>query len=163
MILPHVFTRPGELRLSQWQEYDFDNAVWTIPEGRMKMRKVHFVPLSRQVIALLGEAAAFRGNGSYVFASVRTWQRPMSENTLNAALRRLGYTGDEMVSHGFRSTASTLLNQSGLWQKDVIEKALAHSDEDEVRRIYNRSQYWDERLEMARWWSDYLDRLRVAK
>jgi integrase len=126
----------------------------------MKMRHEHAVPLSRQAIELLTEAKRFSSKSKYVFPSARTWLRPMSENTLNAGLRRLGYTKDEMTSHGFRSTASTLLNESGKWSSDAIERALAHKDKDAVRSAYNRGTKWQERVAMAQWWSDYLDRLR---
>lgn len=157
---PHLFVRPGELRHAEWSEIDFDAAVWRIPAAKMKMRREHVVPLSRQVISILRDAEAVRGHSPYVFPALRTWQRPMSENTLNAALRRLGFTTDEMTAHGFRSTASTLLNESGKWSVDAIERALAHKDSDAVRSAYHRGPHWRERVEMAQWWSDYLDRLR---
>jgi integrase len=157
---PHLFVRPGELRHAEWSEIDFDAAVWRIPAAKMKMRREHVVPLSRQVISILMDAEAVRGHSPYVFPALRTWQRPMSENTLNAALRRLGFTTDEMTAHGFRSTASTLLNESGKWSVDAIERALAHKDSDAVRSAYHRGPHWRERVEMAQWWSDYLDRLR---
>jgi integrase len=160
-LLPHVFVRPGELRHAEWDEFDLDAAQWCIPKGKMKMRNEHLVPLSKQALEILAEAAEVRGHSKYVFPAVRTWERPMSENTLNAALRRLGYTTDEMTSHGFRSTASTLLNESGKWSPDAIERALAHKDSNAVRGIYNRGAYWEERVQMAQWWSDYLDGLRT--
>lgn len=159
-LAPHVFVRPGELRHAEWAEFDLDKAVWRIPAEKMKMRNEHVVPLSSQAIAIVREAEAVRHHSKYVFPAVRTWLRPMSENTLNAALRRMGYTTDEMTSHGFRSSASTLLNESGLWSSDAIERALAHSDKDSVRSAYHRGQHWDERVRMAQWWSDYLDKLR---
>jgi integrase len=160
-LAPHVFVRPGEMRYAQWQEFDFDAAVWTIPAGRMKMRKPHTVPLSRQAVALLRELQAITGaQTGFVFPSIRSTARAMSENTLNAALRRLGYSGDEMTAHGFRAMASTLLNESGKWHPDAIERALAHQDSDNVRAAYHRGAHWDERVRMAQWWSDYLDRLR---
>jgi integrase len=161
-LLPHLFVRPGELRQAEWTEFDFRNAVWRIPESKMKMRIEHAVPLSRQALAILDEAKQFRGHGKYVFPSIITWQRPMSENTLNTALRRLGYSGDEMTSHGFRSTASTLLNESGKWHEDAIELALSHQIPGMVRGIYHRGKHWAERVEMAQWWSDYLDELRTG-
>lgn len=159
-LAPHVFVRPGELRMAEWKEIDLDAAIWRIPGSRMKMSREHVVPLSTQAVAILREAAELTGGGRFVFPSVRTPLRPMSENTLNAALRRLGYTGDEMTSHGFRSTASTLLNESGKWSRDAIERALAHGDSDSVRAAYHRGAHWDERVRMAQWWSDYLDTLR---
>lgn len=159
-LAPHVFVRPGELRQAEWSEIDLEAAVWRIPAVRMKMNREHVVPLSTQAVAILKAAAEFTGGGQYVFPSIRTPRRPMSENTLNAALRRLGYTSDEMTSHGFRSTASTLLNESGKWSVDAIERALAHGDTDTVRAAYHRGAHWQERVLMAQWWSDYLDRLR---
>jgi integrase len=159
-LAPHVFVRPGELRRAEWSEVDLENAVWRIPGERMKMSREHVVPLSRQAIAILKEAMQLTGDGRLIFPSVRTPLRPMSENTLNAALRRLGYGPDEMTSHGFRSTASTLLNESGKWTPDAIERALAHGDADAVRAAYHRGAHWKERVEMAQWWSDYLDSLR---
>ena len=159
-IAPHVFVRPGELRHATWDEFDVEDAVWKIPEARMKSRRPHAVPLSRQVIGLLEEFARLRGQKGYVFGSLVARGRPMSENTLNAALRRMGYSGDEMTAHGLRATASTLLNESGLWSHDAIERALAHQDANAVRGIYHRGQHWEERVRMAQWWSDYLDELR---
>ena len=160
-LLPHVFVRPGELRHAEWPEFDIEAAVWMIPAERTKMRKPHSVPLSKQSLALIERARELTsGTTGYVFPSIRTTARPLSENTLNAALRRLGYAKDEMTSHGFRSTASTLLNESGKWSADAIERALAHGDEDRVRGVYHRGQHWQERVAMAQWWSDYLDQLR---
>ena len=126
------------------------------------MRKEHVVPLSKQSIAILEDAKALTGHGRLVFPSVRSVKRPLSENTINAALRRLGYGKDEMTAHGFRSIASTLLNESGLWSADAIERALAHQDKNEVRSAYHRGAHWNERVKMAQWWRDYLDRLRGA-
>ncbi|MEI9905138.1 MAG: integrase arm-type DNA-binding domain-containing protein [Asticcacaulis sp.] len=160
-LAPHLFVRPGELRHAEWSEFDFDATVWRIPPEKMKMREEHVVPLSRQALAILDEASDVKHHSRYVFPAIRTWLRPMSENTLNAALRRLGYGSDEMTGHGFRSTASTLLNESKKWSPDAIERALAHKDKNDVRGIYNRSPYWAERVEMAQWWSDYLDELRA--
>ncbi|MBA4090548.1 MAG: integrase [Sphingobium sp.] len=158
-LAPHVFVRPGELRQAEWREFDLDGAVWTIPAIRTKMRKEHTVPLSWQAIAILQEAAKISGPGALVFPGLRG-KRPISENTLNAALRRLGYGHDDMTAHGFRAMASTLLNQSGRWRPDVVERALAHGERDKIRAAYNRAQYWDERVKMAQWWSDYLYVLR---
>jgi integrase len=118
------------------------------------------VPLSQQAVALFREMHAASGPTGYVFPSVRTRSRPMSENTINAGLRRLGYASDEMTAHGFRAMASTLLNESGKWHPDAIERALAHGDDDKVRAAYHRGAHWKERIEMAQWWSDYLDQLR---
>lgn len=167
----YLFPRPGELRQARWDEFDVDEAVWMIPAGRMKMRKPHAVPLSKQVLALLAELRKIvpQGPGGFVFPSVRSTARPMSENTLNAAIRRLGYAGDEMTSHGFRAMASTLLNEArdpstkkAMWSADAIERALAHGHSDAIRGAYHRGAHWDERVEMAQWWSDYLDRLRTG-
>ena len=160
-IAPHVFVRPGELRHATWDEFEFENAVWKIPEGRMKSRRPHSVPLSRQVIALFEELGDLRGRNGLVFASLSARGRPMSENTMNAALRRMGFGGDEMTAHGMRATASTLLNESGLWSRDAIERSLAHQDSDSVRGIYHRGQHWEERVRMSQWWSDHLDALRA--
>ena len=159
-ISPHVFVRPGELRHAEWGEIDLDGALWIIPAGKMKMRKAHHVPLSAQAVALFREVQAVTGPNGYVFPSVRTRTRPMSENTINAGLRRLGYATDEMTAHGFRAMASTLLNESGKWNPDAIERALAHGDTDKVRAAYHRGAHWKERVEMGQWWSDYLDQLR---
>lgn len=161
-LLPHVFTRPGELRMAEWSEFDLDKAIWTVPARRTKMRREHLVPLSRQALDILEALRPITGEGKLVFPGTRTVQRPISENTLNAALRRLGYTTDEVTSHGFRATASTLLNESGKFSPDAIERALAHQDADAVRRAYARGAYWAERVRMAQWWSDYLDELKAA-
>ncbi|ESQ80736.1 integrase arm-type DNA-binding domain-containing protein [Asticcacaulis sp. YBE204] len=158
-LLAHVFVRPGELRHAEWSEIDFDRAVWLIPAAKMKMRADHAVPLSMQALAILNEAKALRVNSRYVFPSLVSSLKPMSENTVNMGLRRMGYTNEEMTAHGFRSTASTLLNESGKWSSDAIERALAHKDGDAIRGIYHRGKHWDERVKMAQWWSDYLDRL----
>ena len=159
-ISPHVFVRPGELRHADWSEIDLDGALWTIPAAKTKMRKPHHVPLSRQSVALFREVREATGPTGYVFPSIRTRTRPMSENTINAGLRRLGYASDEMTAHGFRAMASTLLNESGKWHPDAIERALAHGDSDKVRAAYHRGAHWQERVEMAQWWSDHLDALR---
>jgi integrase len=159
-LAPHVFVRPGELRTAQWEEIDLDAAVWTIPASKTKMRKEHRVPLSRQAVSLLREMFAATGPSGFVFPSIRTRTRPMSENTINAGLRRLGYSSDEMTGHGFRSMAATLLNECGKWNPDAIERALAHGDADKVRGAYVRGAYWPERVAMAQWWSDYLDILQ---
>ena len=159
-LAPHVFVRPGELRHAEWSDIDLDGALWVIPAGKTKMRKPHHVPLSKQAVALFRQAYEATGPAGLVFPSIRTRTRPMSDNTLNAALRRMGYASDEMTAHGFRAMASTLLNESGKWSPDAIERALAHGDSDKVRAAYDRGPHWDERLAMAQWWSDYLDQLR---
>ena len=155
-----VFQRPGEIRQAEWSEIDFDNAVWTIPAARMKQRQPHRVPLSHQALAILREAEALSGGGRFVFPKLGSSLKPMCENAINGALRRMGYGADTMTAHGFRSTASSLLNESGRWNPDAIERALAHADANQVRAAYHRSAYWPERVDMAQWWGDYLDRLR---
>jgi integrase len=159
-ISPHVFLRPGELRAAEWCEIDFDAAVWRIPAARMKGRVEHIVPLSKQVLELFRAVQDFSGHRRFVFPSIGSRDRCMSENTINTALRRMGYTGEEMTAHGFRAMASTLLNESGKFHPDAIERALAHRDRDAIRGVYNRGQFWSERIEMAQWWSDHLDQLR---
>lgn len=160
-LTPHVFVRPGELRRAEWQEFNLDKAIWTIPADKMKMRDPHVVPLSKQALKLLEAAKVLSKGQRYVFSSLYPGDRPMSENTINAALRRLGYSETEMTAHGFRSTASTLLNESRKWSEDAIERALAHKDGNSVRGAYHRGAHWAERVEMAQWWSDYLDILRT--
>jgi integrase len=160
-LAPHVFVRPGELRHAEWSEFDLEKGVWRIPAGKMKSRRDHAVPLSRQVLELIEEWGRLEGQRGYVFPAMHTRTRPMSENTINAALRRMGYSGDEMTAHGLRATASTLLNESGLWSHDAIERALAHQDTNVVRGIYHRGQHWEERVRMAQWWSDFLDEQRA--
>jgi len=157
---PHVFKRPGEVRGARWSEIDMAAGVWTIPSQRMKKRREHSVPLSPQAIAILSEAKKLSAHSPFVFSSVRTPARPMSENTINAALRRLGYTSDEMTAHGFRGTATTLLMASGKWSREIVKKALSHKDGDETWEAYERGEHWPQRVEMAHWWSDYLDQLR---
>ena len=161
-ITPHLYVRPGELRHAEWPEFDFAKAQWTIPAGKMKARRTHVVPLSRQALVLLEQLKARYDGKGYVFPSSYTWKRPMSENTVNASLRRMGFGRDEVTAHGFRSTASTFLNESGKWHPDAIERALAHGDSNAVRGAYNRGTYWDERVRMAQWWSDYLDALKAG-
>lgn len=158
---PLVFVRPGELRRAEWSEFDFQADEWRIPADKMKMRVEHVVPLSVQALAILAELQPVTGSGKYVFPSVRTASRPMSENTINAALRRMGYTKEEMTGHGFRTTASTLLNEMG-WNRDAIERQLAHVPQDEVRAAYNRSMLLPERRKMIQAWADYLDSLKAG-
>jgi integrase len=161
-ILPHVMARPGELRQATWDEFDLDAATWTIPAGRMKMRRPHAVPLSCQVVSYLMELQSLSGQTGYAFPAFHTFKRPISENTINQAFRRMGYGVGELTAHGLRTTASTLLNESRRWSPDAIERSLAHADTNAVRSIYNRGRYWDERVAMHQWWSDYLDDLRRA-
>ena len=156
----HMFVRPGELRQAEWAEFDFDRSVWNLPAEKMKMRGAHRVPLSTQVRTLFEELWELTGTGRYCFPSFRTDRRPMSENTVNAALRVLGFAQEEMSAHGFRAMAATLLNESGRFHPDAIERQLAHVERDGVRRAYTRGEYWNERVTMMQFWSDELDRLR---
>lgn len=162
-LLPHLALRPGELRKGRWCEIDFDTATWTIPAAKMKKRRDHVVPLSRQVVAMLRELQALTGWGELMFPGVRSSKQPMSDGTLNAALRRMDFPSDEVVAHGFRSTASTLLNEAKLFDPDVIERQLAHVDSNAIRGIYDRSAHIEARRELLQWWSDRLDALRTAK
>lgn len=158
---PLVFVRPGELRHAEWSEFDFAKLEWRIPAGKMKMKEQHIVPLSKQALAILREVQAVTGNGRYVFPSQRTSTRPMSENTINAALRRMGYAKDEMTGHGFRSMASTLLHELG-FPHDVIERQLAHGERNKVSAAYNYAEYLPERKKMMQQWADYLEQLRQS-
>lgn len=160
-LAPLVFVRPGELRAAEWSEFDLPNAEWRIPGTRMKMGEPHVVPLARQALAILRELQPFARGGRYLFASLRTRDRPMSNNTINAALRRLGYSGEEQTAHGFRSMASTLLNEQG-FPPDVIELQLAHAERNKVRAAYNKAQRLAERRKMMQAWADYLDGLRAG-
>lgn len=155
-----LFPRPGELRLAEWKEFDLEEAIWTIPASRTKMRREHRVPLPRQAIAILKQLHPITGFAALAFPGLRTPKRPISENTLNGALRRMGYAQDQMTAHGFRAAASTLLNESGKFSADAIERALAHQDADAIRRAYARGEHWQERITMGQWWADYLDGLR---
>ena len=161
-LLPLVFVRPGELRLALWQEFDLDKAEWRIPAGRMKMRVTHIVPLATQAVEMLRDLRTVTGPDGYLFPSIRSSARSISENTINAALRRLGYTTEEMTGHGFRSIASTLLNEQG-WNPDAIERQLSHGERDKVRGAYNFAEYLPERRTMMQAWADYLDTLRTGK
>jgi integrase len=155
-----TFVRPGELRHAEWKEFDVSNAIWNISAEKMKMDRPHKVPLSRQAIVIIEGLHPITGNSRYLFPQIRSWHRPISDGTLNAALRRLGYDKHEMTAHGFRSTASTLLNESRKWSGDAIERQLAHQEEDDTRAAYNFAEFWDERVKMMRWWANYLDELR---
>ena len=158
-LAPVVFLRPGELRQAMWAEIDLDSAEWRIPADRMKGHALHIVPLSKQAVTILTDLKPLTGSGHFVFPSLRSRERPMSENTINAALRRLGYDGDTMTGHGFRSMASTLLNEQG-WNRDAIERQLAHAERDAVRAAYNYAEHLPERRNMMQVWADYLDSLR---
>jgi integrase len=154
-----VFVRPGELRRANWSEIDLDAAEWRIPAHKMKSRAVHIVPLSKQAVEILRELQPLTGGKQYVFPGVRSPKRPMSENTVLGALRRMGYTTEQMTGHGFRSMASTLLNEQG-WHRDAIERQLAHGERDPVRAAYNYAEHLPERRKMMQAWADYLDALR---
>ncbi len=158
-LAPFVFVRPGELRGAEWHEIDLEASVWRISAHRMKTRKVHLVPLSTQSQRILREAYDLTGHGRLVFPSIRTHDRSISENTLTGALRRLGYTSEEMTTHGFRSMASTLLNELG-WNRDAIERQLAHAERDAVRAAYNYAEHLPLRRKMMQSWGDYLDGLK---
>ncbi|MFG1359340.1 tyrosine-type recombinase/integrase [Xanthobacter pseudotagetidis] len=157
-----TFARPGEVRGARWNEFDFAKAVWNIPAIRMKMRRAHMVPLSRQALSGLDEIRAFSGASELVFPSIRSNKKLISENGMNSALRRMGFTQDEMTAHGFRASASSILNERG-HSPDVIEAALGHLDQNEVRRAYNRATYWPERVALMQTWADMLDEFRRLK
>ena len=154
-----TFARPGEVRGALRKEFDFDKAVWHVSPERTKMRRQHDVPLSRQAIEVLRDVWPLSDHGELVFPSIRSNRKPLSEAALNSALRRMGYSKYEMTAHGFRSTASTILNARG-FNPDVIEAALGHQDQDEMRRIYNRAKYWPERIKLMQDWADLLDEFR---
>ena len=158
---PLVFVRPGELRHAEWSEINLEIGEWRIPSEKMKMGQPHIVPLARQSIVLLTDLQPLTGTGQYLFPSVRSLDRPLSENTINAALRRLGYTKDEMTGHGFRSMASTLLNEQG-WNRDHIERQLAHAERNKIGAAYNYADSLPERRKMMQAWADYLDTLKVV-
>ena len=160
-LAPLVFVRPGELRAAEWTEIDLDGAEWRIAAHRMKMRSLHIVPLATQAVSILRDIQPLTGRGRYVFPSPRTPTRPLSNNAITSALRRIGYTGEQMTWHGFRAMASTMLNEHG-FPPDIIELQLAHQERNEVRAAYNRAQRLDERHRMMQFWADYLDGLRAG-
>lgn len=157
-IAPLTFVRPGELRHAEWTEFNLDKAEWKIPAEKMKMRNAHIVPLSLQSVAVLREIEPLTGRDRYVFPSLRTGERPMSENTVLAALRRMGYAKEEMSGHGFRAMASTLLHEHG-WPSDIIERQLAHTEKNSVKAAYNHARHLPERRKMMQTWADYLESL----
>jgi len=158
-LAPYLFQRPGNVRAMEWAELDLGGAEWRIPAEKMKMGEAHVVPLAKQAVAILKDIQAITGGGRYCFPSNRGRGRPLRDNTLNAALRRLGFDKDTMTAHGFRAMASSLLNEQG-WSPDVIERQLAHAERNKVRAAYNRAQYMAERRKMMQAWADYLDTLR---
>jgi integrase len=159
-LLALTMTRPGDVRHMRRSEVNFDKAVWRIPAERMKMRRPHDVPLSRQALTILRDIWPLSDDGDLVLPSVRSVRKPLSENAMNSALRRMGYTKEEVTAHGFRSAASTVLNERG-FSPDVIEAALAHQDENEIRRAYNRATYWPERVKLMQMWANLLDEFRT--
>jgi integrase len=160
-LAPLVFVRPGELRRAEWSEFYFENCEWRIPAARMKMKAPHLVPLSRQAVEILDELRPLTGEGRLVFPGEIDKSRPMSDNTVLSALRRLGYATTEMTGHGFRSMASTLLNEQG-WNPDAIERQLAHAERNAIRAAYNYADYLPERRKMMQEWADYLDRVALG-
>ncbi len=161
-IAPYVFVRPGELRKAEWTEFDLEAAEWRIPAAKMKMKEVHIVPLARQVVNILKDLRQYTGHSRFLFPSMRANSAPISDVTLLAALRRMGYDKTEMTVHGFRSMASTLLNEMG-YNRDWIERQLAHGERNSVRAAYNYAEYLPERRRMMQEWADYLDELRTVK
>lgn len=160
-LAPLFFVRPGELRHAEWSEFNLEKAEWRIPAEKMKMKEQHIVPLATQAIEIIQELHAYTGSGKYLFPSLRSTTRPMSENTVLAALRRLGYSADEMTGHGFRRMASTLLNEHG-WNRDAIERQLAHAERNNIRAAYNYAEYLPERRTMMQWWAEHLDKLKAG-
>lgn len=156
---PLVFVRPGELQKAEWKEFDLAKAEWVIPAPRMKMKRPHIVPLSTQAVAILKDLEKITGGRQFVFPGERTWRRPMSNNTLRAALRGMGYSNEQMTPHGFRHVASTMLHESRSWRSEVIERQLAHADRNAIRAVYNAAEYLDERTRMMQWWANHLDEL----
>ncbi|MHB1221272.1 MAG: tyrosine-type recombinase/integrase [Gammaproteobacteria bacterium] len=159
-LAPLVFVRPNELRRAEWSEINLETALWTIPANKMKMKKPHLIPLSNQVVTIFQELKQFTGHKQFCFPG-RDSKRPISETTLLVALRRMDYSTEDICVHGFRSMASTLLNEQG-WNRDAIERQLAHSPQDKVRAAYNRAEYLDERKKMMQAWADYLDHLKAS-
>jgi integrase len=160
-LLPMLFVRPGELRHMEWAEIDLETAEWNIPGSKMKMGQPHLVPLSRQAVAVLEEIKPLTGHGKYVFPSTRSFSRCMSDNTVNAAFRRMGFDGETIVGHGFRATARTILDEILGFRPDLIEHQLAHAVRDPNGRAYNRTAFLPQRKEMMQTWSDYLEALKT--
>ena len=162
-LAPLVFLRPGELRKAEWQEFNFEQREWHIPAERMKMKVPHIVPLSTQAMAILNEIFNRTGHGKYVFPGTVTVTRPMSNNTINTAIRRLGYTKDDMTGHGFRATARTILDEVLNQRLEYIEHQLAHKVKDPNGRAYNRTKHLPQRHEMMQVWADYLDKIKKGE
>ena len=161
-LAPYVFVRPGELQKAEWAEFDFESAEWRLPAVKMKMKQRHIVPLTRQVLSILEELRTYTGNGRFLFPSVRTDTKPIALESMLVALRSMGFTKEEMTMHGFRGMASTLLNELG-YNRDWIERQLAHGERDHVRAAYNYAEYLPERRRMMAEWADYLDGLKGVK
>ncbi|MFO1124168.1 MAG: tyrosine-type recombinase/integrase [Methylocystis sp.] len=159
-LLALTFVRPGELRAAEWSDFDLEGGIWSIPAERMKMRRPHRVPLAARATAVLRELQVITGSGRYLLPSARSRERHMSENTINAALRWLGFGKEEMTGHGFRSAACSMLNECGLWHSDAIERQLAHVDNDSVRRAYARADFWEERVRMMVWWAEKCEEMK---
>jgi integrase len=159
-LAPMLFVRPGELRHAEWTEVNFDEAVWNIPASKMKMKEPHIVPLSKQAVEILRELQPLTGASRYVFPSGRSFARPMSNNAILAALRRMGYDKDTMTGHGFRAMARTILDERLQVRPDFIEHQLAHVVRDPLGRAFNRAAHLEERRKMMQEWADYLDRLK---
>ena len=157
MLSPYVMLRPIEVASAEWAEIDLEKKIWKIPAEKMKKRRIHIVPLSEQVITILKSLQPL--GGKYVFPSIRTPTRHMSAPAINAALRRMGYTGEEMTAHGFRSMASTLLYENG-FSEDIVEMQLAHAEDNKIKAVYNHAQHLQRRADMMQWWADYLDGLK---
>lgn len=162
-LMPYLFVRSKELRNAKWEEFEFENSLWYIPAERMKMKAAHVVPLSRQVVKLLQELQVWNGHTDLLFPSPQSNTRAISDVGLLNALRRMGYEREEMCIHGFRSIASTLLNESGRYRADVIEAALAHAEKNQVRAAYNRAEYLEERRVLMQDWADMVDAMRDGK
>ncbi len=161
-LLSLTAVRPGNIRFAEWSEFEIENRIWTIPADKMKMNVEHIVPLSDQVIIVLEELEELTGNGKYVFQSSIDASRPISENTLNVAIKRLDF-GNKLVAHGFRSMFSTTANNSGLFSRDIIEKSLAHKLGDTIEQAYNRAEYLLQRKELMQWWGNFIDDIKVKE
>jgi integrase len=158
-----VFVRPANIRFAEWSEIDFENKIWRIPAEKMKMKTTHIVPLCTQAIKILEELKVYTGEGKYLFPSPHSTAKAICENTLNQALRRLGYTRDEIVSHSFRGMASTILHENISkhgFHSDVIERQLAHAERNGVKAAYNHAEYLEERIRLMQWWANWLDAVK---
>jgi len=156
-----TFNRPGPTRMLEWSEISFNDKMWYCPASKMKMKREHLIPLSSQAIEILKEVQCLTVNGKYVFPSLTSKNRPLSDNTFTTALRRMGFDKKEIVAHGIRQTASTMLNEAG-WPSLVIERQLAHIDKNKVRNAYNKAEYLEIRKVMMEWWADYLWELKES-